>query len=578
MSLMLMMLSPSSFVVAVVVAVAVVFAGNNPFVCNALPASTTAANGISLKVNTTSIENGGWVELSWSGVPVSGKDVDDCFIAVISPPNVDISAIAPLDYPATAPWTKTAVIKYQYCHADPSFNATGSGSYNFSLLNMREDVAFVLFSGGIVTPKAEAKSPSISFTDNGIPRGIVLALTGNHDEMRVSWTADNNVGGALYYGIVGDVEKHTITADANTYTTDDLCGDPARTQGWRDPGYLYSVVIKGLKPGQQVWYQCINGDFNSEIHTFSVSQPANPKASVRILATADVGASEADKCHYHWEEPDASLTYGHLSKLTPADVLLHIGDVSYATGYSAKWDLFMQLAATVGQTTPIMTGLGNHEQDTPNKTFYDDNDSGGECGVPTTSRFIMPSKTVWNAWYSFEIGPVHFIMMDTELDCSKGSDQYNFFVEDLSKVNRSVTPWVIFSGHRSMYYLLGTGSFLDSNFAQFEDLLMKYEVDLALWGHYHNLLRTCPVYNQTCMEPKTEGGFAAPIHAVIGNGGMSLTPVPEKPADWTVYQNSVWGYSTIDANATTLHMQFFEDETNHLLHEFTISHPFPRPQ
>eukprot|EP00056_Hartaetosiga_gracilis_P003949 m.69734 g.69734 ORF g.69734 m.69734 type:complete len:564 (-) comp11644_c0_seq1:167-1858(-) len=538
---------------------------------------STTTNGITLTVNTTSIENGEWVKLSWSGVPVAGKDVDDCFIGVVSPADSDVSAISPLDYPATAPWTKTALIKYQFCNADPSFKTSGNGTYNFSLLNMRDDIALVLFTGGIVTPKAQAKSPVISFTDNGIPQGIVLALTDKHDEMRVSWTADNNIDGSLRYGIVGKSDTFSIPSTPTTYTTDDLCGQPATTQGWRNPGYIHTAVIPGLKTGDKVWYQCINGNYKSTIHTFSASQPKDPKASIRILATADVGASEPDLCHYHWEEPDAGLTYGHLSALAPADVLLHIGDVSYATGYSAKWDLFMQLASLAGRTTPIMIGLGNHEQDFPNKTFYNDNDSGGECGVPTSTRFKMPSHDDWNVWYSFDIGPVHFIMMDTELDCSEGSDQYNFFVNDLASVNRKETPWIIFSGHRSMYYVLKSGSFLDKNFAQFESLLMKYEVDLALWGHYHNVVRTCPVYNGTCMEPKTEGGYAAPIHAVIGNGGMSLTPIPTKKADWTVFQDSVWGYSTIDANSTTLHMQMFEDESNRLLHEFTISHPYPRP-
>jgi hypothetical protein len=42
-------------------------------------------------------------------------------------------------------------------YLDPAFNATGSGSYAFTLLDMREDVAFYLFYGGIDKPVAQAK-------------------------------------------------------------------------------------------------------------------------------------------------------------------------------------------------------------------------------------------------------------------------------------------------------------------------------------------------------------------------------------------------------------------------------------
>jgi hypothetical protein len=76
-----------------------------------------------------------------------------------------------------------------------------------------------------------------------------------------------------------------------------------------------------------------------------------------------------------------------------------------------------------------MVQQGNHEQDWYNTTTIGDNspelgrDSGGECGVPTSSRFIMPTaasslsqshsesieKKVFHDdpfWYSFDAGTV----------------------------------------------------------------------------------------------------------------------------------------------------------------------------
>ena len=46
---------------------------------------------------------------------------------------------------------------------------------------------------------------------------------------------------------------------------------------------------------------------------------------------------------------------------------------------------------------------------------------------------------------------VHIIMMSTEHDYSAGSPQYKWLENDLSKVDRKVTPWVIIGGHRAMY-------------------------------------------------------------------------------------------------------------------------------
>ena len=52
---------------------------------------------------------------------------------------------------------------------------------------------------------------------------------------------------------------------------------------------------------------------------------------LHLSVIGDVGATEMDNCHYHWEEPDADLTIKHLAELSP-DLVLHIGDLSYATG------------------------------------------------------------------------------------------------------------------------------------------------------------------------------------------------------------------------------------------------------
>ena len=47
-------------------------------------------------------------------------------------------------------------------------------------------------------------------------------------------------------------------------------------------------------------------------------------------------------------------------------------------------------------------------------------------------------------------------------------------------------------------------------------LSQEYEVDLALWAHHHLYHRSCPVYQEVCVED-------GPVHIVMGMGGQGLS-------------------------------------------------------
>ena len=185
-------------------------------------------------------------------------------------------------------------------------------------------------------------------------------------------------------------------AESQTYSAVDLCGGPANDQGWYEPGFLHAAIIKDLIPGcSSVYYQVgddSSGGLWSSQFSFVAAQAAGHTPNVypfSMSVIGDVGATEPDKCHYHWEEPDADRTIKHLAELQP-DLVVHIGDLSYATGYESKWELFMDQIEIVATSVPYMTGQGNHEQDWPNTgVIWNVEDSGGECGVATERRFLI---------------------------------------------------------------------------------------------------------------------------------------------------------------------------------------------
>jgi hypothetical protein len=179
-------------------------------------------------------------------------------------------------------------------------------------------------------------------------------------------------------------------------------------------------------------------------------------------------------------------------------------------GAAHIWDEWMHMVQSFAVSVPLMVGVGNHEYDhtrggaggkDPSGIAEDHgfmpewgnfgDDSGGECGVPTSKRFTMPSSNNSNGvfWYSHDFANVHTIMLSSEHNLTEGSLQYEWFLEDLKSVNRSATPWLILELHRPLYQ---SEFFFTQNAVgvamryEIEELLMEYKVDLVLSGHYHS--------------------------------------------------------------------------------------------
>lgn len=64
-----------------------------------------------------------------------------------------------------------------------------------------------------------------------------------------------------------------------------------------------------------------------------------------------MGSSNAADPDLYWLN-QAAVTHS-------ADVILHIGDISYADGYQPGWDLFFQKIEPVAARIPYMTTAGN---------------------------------------------------------------------------------------------------------------------------------------------------------------------------------------------------------------------------
>ena len=86
-----------------------------------------------------------------------------------------------------------------------------------------------------------------------------------------------------------------------------------------------------------------------------------------------------------------------------------------------------------------LTTVGNHETDWPGSpSYYQGEDSGGECGVSTTTLMPLPAPATTNQpWWSYDVGLIHFVGLSSEHDFTAGSTQLKWLEADLAAVDRS---------------------------------------------------------------------------------------------------------------------------------------------
>lgn len=522
--------------------------------------------------NGKSYKHGQYVTVRWSGV--GKRDRNSCWLGLFLK-GANMTYAGPAAFPATPPFLATAPIKFVSCSA-LGFEETGAGNRSMRLLAYREPLEVGLFTGGFESssvPKLLARSTTSMFAlDGAEPRFPRLARTQSLNEMQLTWSShEPNPQTAYLFQLRSGSTRQSVMSSVKTYTASDLCAAPANSTGFANPGYHHTVVFKKLVPGVYKYTvrQTLEGEFR-----------ISDARSIRVGVIADVGATEPDGMHYHWEEPNASTTYRRTMARNP-DLVLHLGDLAYATGYEAKWDLFLDQMTPISAKVPYMTALGNHEQDWRKGGGQEPHalggaDSGGECGVPTYTRFPMPVpndrvEAQANGWYQFTQGPTAFVIFNSEWNVTKGSSQHKFLRAALSSVDRSVTPWVVVGCHRPIYTrdIKGTSDSM-LGYDDVEDLLKEFQVDFMLYGHVHNAQRTCPIYRSQCTAAKIPGGFAGTVHAVIGNGGQGLVSFPEHRAPWSLFQAAVFGFNELEMNETSAVLRFFSD-SGELLDETTYS-------
>uniref|UniRef100_A0A146LGJ9 Purple acid phosphatase n=1 Tax=Lygus hesperus TaxID=30085 RepID=A0A146LGJ9_LYGHE len=338
------------------------------------------------------------------------------------------------------------------------------------------------------------------------PEQVHLSYGENEAELFVTWVTHSptTASPAVQYG-VQNINELTTVGNSTKFVDG----------GWKQRTiYIHRVTLVGLKPNTNYVYRCGGEEGWSNTFWFE-TMPSGTNWSPRLNIYGDMG----------WENAVSVPRIQKDAQGHAIDAVIHVGDFAYDMhDKNGKiGDKFMRMIEPIAAHVPYMVCPGNHEKEY-NFSHY-------------RNRFTMPGHSE-NLFYSFNMGPVHIISINTEAywyleyGMKLVVKQYNWLIKDLEEANknRAERPWIVVYGHRPMYCSgeskectedPPTRSGLNGKLFGLEKLLWKYGVDLTFWGHQHNYERFWPVYDYTVLNG-TSSPYVdpkAPIHIITGSAG-----------------------------------------------------------
>ncbi|CAD5232057.1 unnamed protein product [Bursaphelenchus xylophilus] len=430
-----------------------------------------------------------------------------------------------------------------------------------------------------------------------IPEQVHLSLADDPTSMKVQFVTLHDVLSApsvLYSfddGILNRVEPATV----KKFVYDNVVR------------YIYTAELKNLPPKTNVRYKVGSvEEWYPQAQSFNFTTfPEGNDFPYRMCIMGDLGVFKGDSLPYLIQDAQQGLY----------DILVHVGDIAYDLHTNSGYvgDEFMRGLEPAVAHVPYIVIAGNHEDDKFNFSNY-------------RYRFDMPNDPFGdNQFYSFDLGPVHFIGISTEFygffyEYGQESvfTQYNWLIDDLKKANanRENVPFIVSWQHRP-FYCSNSNSFECSSFENslirkgfqdmpgLEDVFIEYGMDIAFWGHEHSYERFYPIFNRTAYKSSDVSDDpydnpVAPTYIITGSAGCHSTPAAfaEVPVNHSAFRSEDFGYTIMTVlNKTHLLLEqiSIEQQKRHVIDSIWIKktkgihpshvrskrhagHPFPHPE
>ena len=233
--------------------------------------------------------------------------------------------------------------------------------------------------------------------------------------------------------------------------------------------YAHSVALTGLSPGRHTY------EVGGVKGTFNVN-PGKGKA-FSFIVTGDVQAS--DKAGFDYS---AAVHKAAWKKFPNAAFSVILGDHTNDSN-NEQWDLFFESFAPVLAKGALVPIAGNHDGNFKWNWFR--------------SMFALkepnnPLSNMTGVYYSFDYGDAHIAVLNTNDMYPMSAAQQNWFLNDMKA---SGAKWKLVFMHRAPYSA-GNDANLPDNLIMRRVLLPLFDkagVDLVMYGHDHQYVRTVPM-------------------------------------------------------------------------------------
>jgi hypothetical protein len=254
------------------------------------------------------------------------------------------------------------------------------------------------------------------------------------------------------------------------------------------------------------------------------------------------------------------------------ELVVGLGDYSY----EANAGCWLNIVDPFDHKMKI--AIGNHEIDESSQSL-------GQY----LNHFNMPTQ-----YHSFNHQNVHFLVLATDDTFGLNSNQYRFAVSDLQTASSNPNiDWIVVAFHKPFYDVPCSGdSCQDEDAVQgstyprtlYHPLFDQYGVDLALYGHAHNYVRTFPIKYDTAtpaspiITSTNQNNYVDPDGQVFvqsGAGGRSLRDLSGTENYNAFQSDSEYGILNVDVvNTNSNNLQLigkFIQNDGDVIDQFTIT-------
>lgn len=382
-----------------------------------------------------------------------------------------------------------------------------------------------------------------------VPKGYnapeqVHITQGDYDgkAVLISWVTSSEPGkGEVSYGTVENTYEKSVQCELTNYTYYNY-----------KSGFIHHCLVDELEYNTKYHYKVGDGDSAREFW-FQTPPEIDPDASYTFGIIGDLGQTF-----------NSLSTFEHYMK-TDGQAVLFVGDLSYSDRYKyndgIRWDSWARFVERSAAYQPWITTVGNHEIE-----FRPDL---GEVSTfkPYLHRYRTPyaaSKSSSPLWYAVRRASAHIIFLSSYSPFVKYTPQWLWLRDELKRVDREKTPWLIVIMHAPMYnsneahYMEG-----ESIRVAFESWFVKYKVDLVFAGHVHAYERSYRIsnidYNITSGSSYPVPDKSAPVYITVGDGGNQeglASRFTEPQPDYSEFREASYGHSLLELKNKT-HAEYY---------------------